>query len=821
MYWWAFRATLLTAISSFFFGGASAPPQVASPPAVAAQTRALYGPYWTTRDGLDTVLLLNNPTLDPMAATLVAYSERGRELARREFTLDPVGSLSLRLSEVAPTAGSGRLTLYVPVNIPMPAAQAVVSNGGDGWVIDFEDERNLASANRRVLGLLPSPESLGLPGARVKSFCVVTNVDDEAIQGAILVGAEGRTQRKSFRLGPGESRSLNLAPGFQKGEAARLVVETDQPSRGLLVTGYTLLPDGSPMPLHFSDGGGALGGELASFFTGVESKLFLGNDSSEATDVSVTALTFDGLTRGGVARVPPDGVAVLNLRDLLGLEPASSGTVVVSTPEGARVHAAIYNRSAEGRFDSSALKDTLDETNVAYILGVRLGEHFTSKLYVFNPNDFQVELCLFLYFGDVRYTYPLKKLEARQGAMVDLLKARDEGLPGDGGGLIPPDAESGQAQIVMHKEGESKNLLVLGRYQDLLGGAGATFQGCFTCPATLHFIDLLPDSFSGEAGGSDSFQVLAFFTDGSFKVVTNSPSTSKFTLNSSVATAGFTLVNYVGAGFTELVAEYNGCDQYGSELGSRGRLQCICDLPGFASDFSGVQVQPPTISSISPERIPLGMTTEVTITGTGFAAGAQVQVAGSGVTATVKTRTLTQITADLAVTGNPATGARAVTVVVNGLASNGENITLPTPDHMVVVSDTGGNVASCTTTVGRQMRFRVVDSDGVAVGLIPVREVFNSITMNTCGNGQPAASGCANTDNAQSEFTDSITVNCNSVGGSCGYDINWTWQWCGPSNSFTSVGTLNGTVHNDAVTVNGKTMPPFSNQHPAGTVINP
>lgn len=140
------------------------------------------------------------------------------------------------------------------------------------------------------------------------------------------------------------------------------------------------------------------------------------------------------------------------------------------------------------------------------------------------------------------------------------------------------------------------------------------------------------------------------------------------------------------------------------------------------------------------------------------------------------------------------------------------------PHHLQVVSDISGAVPACPNIIVRQIKFTVVDSSNSIVGPAPVNERFISISQNTCNNGQPLPSPCANTDNAMSEFTDTLTVNCNSVGGSCGYDITYEWQWCPPGGTAVDIGRLVETVHADQITVNGVTTP---NKIPGGTNVFP
>ncbi len=141
------------------------------------------------------------------------------------------------------------------------------------------------------------------------------------------------------------------------------------------------------------------------------------------------------------------------------------------------------------------------------------------------------------------------------------------------------------------------------------------------------------------------------------------------------------------------------------------------------------------------------------------------------------------------------------------------------PDHLVVVGDIQGYTTQLPeggTCPGnyyiRQVRFQVVSSDqnGAApVGDVIVRETFESVTNNTCGNGQPQASGCQSTINSGT-FIDTITTACAGRNGptNCGYDIDWSWHWCGTVNlPIVKLASLTAQVRRDSVSLNGRSGP--------------
>ncbi len=144
--------------------------------------------------------------------------------------------------------------------------------------------------------------------------------------------------------------------------------------------------------------------------------------------------------------------------------------------------------------------------------------------------------------------------------------------------------------------------------------------------------------------------------------------------------------------------------------------------------------------------------------------------------------------------------------------------------HLLIsrVTDQLPNGARCPNLFFlRQVQFQVVsqDSNGAApVGNVVVRELFDSLSNNSCGNGLPMASGCAPTIN-NGTFLENISPGCGSATGpaNCGYDINWSWHWCGSVNSpLVKLASLNAQVRRDGVTLNGRSGP-----WPPGTPFRP
>ncbi len=129
-----------------------------------------------------------------------------------------------------------------------------------------------------------------------------------------------------------------------------------------------------------------------------------------------------------------------------------------------------------------------------------------------------------------------------------------------------------------------------------------------------------------------------------------------------------------------------------------------------------------------------------------------------------------------------------------------------TPHHLVVVSNTLFTLGcGSPEPVERDIEYTVVDVSQRPVGRSRVQELFLAESLNSCGNGQPDPTPCISTS-LLSQFPDRLTVNCNNVGGSCGYNLCWQWLWCPAGRTPVPLATFEGTIHYDQVSITGFTQ---------------
>lgn len=121
-------------------------------PANAADTLSILdAPYWRSGEGFQTTVMMNNTRPKTMTITLYVYNDKGESLSSPPFTIGPMASKSVSLSDVLSSGfskGTGYLELQfqgAPVDI---AAQALVQDPSHGvrWNHVFESKKRYLSS---------------------------------------------------------------------------------------------------------------------------------------------------------------------------------------------------------------------------------------------------------------------------------------------------------------------------------------------------------------------------------------------------------------------------------------------------------------------------------------------------------------------------------------------------------------------------------------------------------------------------------------------------------------------------------------------------
>lgn len=396
------------------------------------------------------------------------------------------------------------------------------------------------------------------------------------------------------------------------------------------------------------------------------------------------------------------------------------------------------------------------------------------------------------------YELPPLVLQAGESHMIDLKMLQQEAMPGASNELLPKTAVYGGMKLREEPAGRHFliDAVVFNPKTATCGvcGSGCLYPQSINIPGGTYIIAL--------ADSGEVIAVNAHMCDGTNQ--TGWECASEFsTDDSGVATLD------------------PWCQSHGFGMGVGGTTfrGTAADVPGpFCGDQTLHAQRPvtvrPVLSSISPAASAVGHPVTATLSGKGFVTGATSISAGSGVTVSdISVSSSTSMSATFSVDANATVGNRNVTVTVNGQVSNSKTFAVQAPDRLVVVSDTGNQpVQGCSSIIGRFITYQVSDSSASHSAIaqaIWVQEFLDSLTTNTCGNGQPNPSSCELTDSS-GQFTDGISITCGGAAGcssnpSCGYEYTQRWSTCSQDGNI-ELDSVPGITHCNQITINNSTQ---------------
>jgi hypothetical protein len=423
------------------------------------------------------------------------------------------------------------------------------------------------------------------------------------------------------------------------------------------------------------------------------------------------------------------------------------------------------------------------------------------------PARFQVEI---RYAGGP-YSVKQRELAVGETATFDMRQMRDEQKPDRVGKTLPRDLDRGQFHwSLVATPGEAH---IIGRAEVVSRSARVTSS--YSCPVCCpdsgpsggfdpNAYGLFVDNFAFTNARGDYYDCYGNFYSGTLGW------NSMWTNNTSIATinASTQQLHGMGAGETAVEGNYQYVDWFSDGM------DCYQSY-GSGSDSAPVDVAP-HIDSISPAASAVGHPVTATLSGKGFASGASISP-GSGVTVSeITVSSSTSMSATFSVAANATAGNRDVTVTVNGMTSNSRTFAVQVPDRLRVVSNTGNlPVAACPSVMGRQITYQIADSSASHSAIqqaVSVAEALDSLTTNTCGNGQPSPSSCAPADDS-GQFTDGISVNPSCGGGalsacssnaSCGYEYTQRWLTCYPE-AVIELASMPGITHCNEIRIDNST----------------
>lgn len=833
------------------------------------EARRLAASYYSLKNGLSASLMLSNQGPHPMDIRVILFSLNGERLDLPAMTLEPT---TVRNYDLGPWAAAGGgsfqegslQVLYNGMSMELGGAVKMI-NAKKSLILDEElSEPGMDFASTRLEGVW------WLPSRKAELRLALSNVTNSYLTTTVTVE---QNDAKILTLSPHETRVINLSHGEGDFGGVKLrtfggISITHTGFKGaLLARGFVTDANvGYSQVVEFKDPGVAKSSSLNG------AGLRLGKLNGKALHPVAVARntgTAPTIVTGRIRYTTADGtMGVANLPQV-SLEAGETKTIDVES--AANAIGSLQNLVAGLEFDYTTAPGSViisaesysTDDNQVYRVSVidalaqmsstgkypwNLNNGASTVVYLKNVTDQEQQYYLYANYKGGFWIQGIKTIAPHQTVALDMRQVKEQQLKDEKGNTLPTDAVEGQ---VFWSGRGKQNLVLIGRVEQVEAGGGMSFTtACGTC-CFPEYVSAVLTFGSSEGTVGDTTQFYAFEQESDCYHV-NYPSltpasgavswTSSDTTIATVSSSG--LVMAVGPGTATITATWNGdnwqynpmggCDPDtgycggfnggGSGDGSGPYGECQYQPIGVSSDQSyGVR---PRIDSVSPAYGAPGNVIQVSINGAGFAAGSTVQVGGSGITVSgTSVVSSTQITANFTIAGNASGGAVSVTVTSGGHTSDSVAFSIRVPHHLLVVSDTGNNNirSNCQAVYGlesypriRQITYQVVDCAGNDVGAVTVQENFTNMTTNTCGNPGPTPASCFYPFSGGSIFTDTLTVNCNNVNGSCGNSFTEEWQWCPSGGTVRTLATLTYSVHYDIITINQNTS-----GFAAGTPLGP
>ena len=775
--------------------------------------RELDFPYYSLRDGFSSTVLLVSDLPKPLDFILAVHSRSGQTLLAPSMTIQPQQKLPIDLAALLVSMGAdptgdfaeGSVSVYFNGPIMPLAGQLTMSNPARRLI--FESE---VVDNSPGLGLLPRQLHAlwwGIAGGR-DARIMVSNTSGEAVMADVFLDFLGeRHAGPVLSFTPHEIKVLSVvqllgdlktSPAQAPEGGITIIPRGAKPA--LIAQGkITDVATGFSTTLNFPDP--ALQHESALHASGVP----IGKPTSDSPfagtgtfvphvvvrDLAGTPQTVtvtveypgeDGpqqtvLSPFALPAYSTRDVALDGAFDLLPLPlPFCSLRIQYSGPPGSAI-AEVSSIEAKGDLViDSRLANEGDGWAGSGGHPWHLDDETDSVLFLTNMGDKVTPIGCQVQANGIHYYLTDLELKPHETRAVSLRKLRDAQKPDLFGSKIPPDATDGS--VVW---GRASNVPVMGRLVVMQRHKGvASNYDCTLCQCGFRLgstsLHMSPPSATIVVGGSQQFNAIADMYDcyGNYYPIPVTYSSGWSSSPSSVASVSAGNVTGNAGGTALIQAAYSGCMCW-SLIG----YCCYCNSQGTAGGAAQVKVKP-NISSISPPRGLIGVSTSVTISGSGFGTNPTVS-AGTGITVTRGTFNDTQIHATFAVANNAPSGNHSVTVSTAQGTSNSVNFYVQVPTGLSLVTTTSQGPASCGEGMAgwdRWVRWQVLDQGGQAIQrAMSVSDSINIGSPNTCGASPET--GTASTDSS-GQFADHYYL-CSTgcIGGTCQTNASQTYTVAG------------------------------------------
>jgi hypothetical protein len=576
-----------------------------------AISRRMIGTYYTTEDGFQSNLVLNNKGPNQIMVTLILHSQNGQTFTASPVAVSSQSSSEVDLNLLAQVAGPQ----FRSGSFEFTYEGRILEVGGGLRIVNAEkslifDEQMLEPGMKFPSSRLEAVYAVPFEDSQVSVIVTNTTAQPIIVNGdAIFAGANSHHPIQSA-LGPYETQVVNLPHGLVKEASAGALSLNHNGAKGALLAMIHLQDAGRGYSeaVNFTDPGDktterhGAGLRLGSINNDpLRPVIAVRNIGESATTVAATVPYSKQNGETGTISLPevslaPDEIKLLDTSNpqLRRNDFATAGLEIKYTgaPGGVIASASSVSRSGNHVF-TLPMKDPKSGLSSTGGYPWFIDEKGSTVVFIKNSTETPQQFHLDIIFPGGQWGSNLRTLAPGQTFKLDVREVRDSQVKGSEGNTIPLEAIRGH--VYWSAFGTSEKVLI-GRAQTvyLAGGMASTYecQVC-TCPASFAGSRMEPSTATGFPGDVRLFlpQEQDQNCFGPLSSWFNVPGGATFSsTNPSVATidSGGS-ATCVAPGSTTLYAAWTGT-VYFSSGGDGCEVQYVEANPGASCDVADVTI---------------------------------------------------------------------------------------------------------------------------------------------------------------------------------------------------------------------------------------
>jgi hypothetical protein len=484
--------------------------------------RRMIDTYYTTEDGFQSTLTLNNKGPNQIAVTPILHSQTGQTFTASPVAVGGQSSFDLDLNLAARVAGPQ----FRSGSFEFTYEGRILEVGGGLRIVNAEkslifDEQMLEPGMKFPSSRLEAVYAIPFGDSRVGAIITNTTAQPIIINGdAIFAGADGHHPVQS-QLGPYQTQVINLPHGLIKKASAGAVSLNHNGAKGALLAMIHLQDAGRGYSeaVNFTDPGDktterhGAGLRLGSVNNDpLRPVIVVRNIGDSATTVTATVPYSKQNGETGTISFPRVSLAAGEIKLLNTSNPqlrrngfVAAGLEIKYTGAPGSVIASASSVSQSGNHVFALpMKDPQVGLSSAGGYPWFSDEKGSTVVFIKNTTETQQQFHLDIIFPGGQWGSNLKTLAPGQTFKLDVREVRDSQAKGSEGNAIPLEATRGH--VSWSAFGTSEKVLI-GRAQtvDLAGGMASTYECACACPSSFASARLAPSSMVGIPGDTTLF----------------------------------------------------------------------------------------------------------------------------------------------------------------------------------------------------------------------------------------------------------------------------------------------------------------------------